>query len=216
MSSLIQVRAESTPKDSLMSAQKLLNMATKQAEPKFTNTDNRVGTLFQKDTYIYQLNDDINAYKYTGEFTVCFWAKFKDLGHIDEVYENKIILILNDGTTISADIPKNVDMTNYHWVKIQRDSSNLITISLDNSAIKTETSNAVFSLADNSYIFVGNTYRYSTGYEVIVDDILIFGGVANATSTTPTDYLNPESFTSFTMLLYIKVSDGSVWGYKEV
>ena len=51
MSSLIQVRAESTPKDLLMSTQKLLNMATKRAEPKFTNTENRVGTLFKENAY---------------------------------------------------------------------------------------------------------------------------------------------------------------------
>ena len=171
------------------------------------------GTLFKENAYFYQLNDNLDAYKYTGEFTICFWAKFKDLGKTDEAYGNKITLVLNDGTTISADIPANVVMTDYHWVKIQRDSSNLITISLDNSAIKTETSNAVFSLADNSYIFVGNTNRYFTGYEVIVDDILIFGGISSAVETTPNGYLNPARFT---MLLYIKVSDGSVWGYKEV
>ena len=212
MSSLIQVRSEVTPKDPLMSTQKLLNMAIKRSDAKFTNTDNRVGTLFQKDTYLYQLNDDIDAYKYTGTFTVCFWAKFKDLGRTDEAFGNKIILILNDGTTISADIPSNVNMTNYHWIKIQRDASDVITIYLDNTAIETQTSNAVFSLADNSYIFMGNTNRYFTGYEVIVDDILIFGGIVDATDTTPIDYLNPASFT---MLLYIKVSDGSVWGYKE-
>ena len=212
MSSLIQVRAESTPKDILMSTQKLLNMATKRAEPKFENTENRVGTLFKENAYFYQLNDNLDAYKYTGEFTICFWAKFKDLGKTDEAYGNKITLVLNDGTTISADIPANVVMTDYHWVKIQRDSSNLITISLDNYAIKTETSNAVFSLADNSYIFVGNTNRYFTGYEVIVDDILIFGGISSAVETTPNGYLNPARFT---MLLYIKVSDGSVWGYAD-
>ena len=212
MSSLIQVRAESTPKDILMSTQKLLNMATKRAEPKFENTENRVGTLFKENAYFYQLNDNLDAYKYTGEFTICFWAKFKDLGKTDEAYGNKITLVLNDGTTISADIPANVVMTDYHWVKIQRDSSNLITIYLDNSAIKTETSNAVFSLADNSYIFVGNTNRYFTGYEVIVDDILIFGGISSAVETTPNGYLNPARFT---MLLYIKVSDGSVWGYAD-
>lgn len=212
MSSLIQVRAESTPKDLLMSTQKLLNMATKQSEPKFTNTENRVGTLFKENAYFYQLNDNLDAYKYTGEFTICFWVKFKDLGKTDEAYGNKITLVLNDGTTISADIPTNVVMTDYHWVKIQRDSNNLITISLDNSAIKTETSNAVFSLADNSYIFVGNTNRYFTGYEVIVDDILIFGGASPAVKNTPNGYLNPASFT---MLLYIKVSDGSVWGYAD-
>jgi hypothetical protein len=154
----------------------------------------------------------VNAYKYDGEFTVCFWAKFNDLGRIDEAYPNAIHLILNDGTAIKTVIPSTIDMTAYHWFKIQRDSNNLITIYIDNSSVATQTSNAVFSLADNSYIFLGNTNRYFTGYEVITDDILIFGGISSATENTPSDYLNPANFT---MLLYIKVSDGSVWGYKE-
>jgi hypothetical protein len=212
MSSLIQVRSEVTPSDPLMSTQKLINMAIKRQAPKFVNSDNRVGVIFPSDTYLYQLNDDVNAYKYEGEFTVCFWAKFKDLGRIDEAYPNAIHLILNDGTAIKTVIPSNIDMTAYHWFKIQRDSNNLITIYIDNSAVATQTSNAIFSLADNSYIFLGNTNRYFTGYEVITDDILIFGGISSATENTPSDYLNPANFT---MLLYIKVSDGSVWGYKE-
>lgn len=212
MSSLIQVRSEVTPSDALMSTQKLINMAIKRQDPKFVNSDNRVGVIFPSDTYLYQLNDDVNAYKYEGEFTVCFWAKFKDLGRIDEAYPNAIHLILNDGTAIKTVIPSTIDMTAYHWFKIQRDSNNLITIYIDNSSVATQTSNAVFSLADNSYIFLGNTNRYFTGYEVITDDILIFGGISSATENTPSDYLNPANFT---MLLYIKVSDGSVWGYKE-
>jgi hypothetical protein len=187
-------------------------MAIKRQDPKFVNSDNRVGVIFPSDTYLYQLNDDVNAYKYDGEFTVCFWAIFNDLGRIDEAYPNAIHLILNDGTAIKTVIPSTIDMTAYHWFKIQRDSNNLITIYIDNLSVATQTSNAVFSLADNSYIFLGNTNRYFTGYEVITDDILIFGGISSATENTPSDYLNPANFT---MLLYIKVSDGSVWGYKE-
>lgn len=212
MSSLIQVRSEVTPSDPLMSTQKLINMAIKRQTPKFVNSDNRVGVIFPSNTYLYQLNDNVNAYKYEGEFTVCFWAKFNDLGHIDEAYPNAIHLILNDGTAIKTVIPSAIDMTTYHWFKIQRDSNNLITIYIDNSAVATQISSAVFSLADNSYIFMGNTNKYFTGYEVITDDILIFGGISSATENTPSDYLNPANFT---MLLYIKVSDGSVWGYKE-
>jgi len=212
MSSLIQVRSEVTPSDPLMSTQKLINMAIKRQAPKFVNSDNRVSVIFPSDTYLYQLNDDVNAYKYEGEFTVCFWAKFKDLGRIDEAYPNAIHLILNDGTAIKTVIPSTIDMTTYHWFKIQRDSNNIITIYIDNSAVASQTSNAVFSLADNSYIFLGNTNKYFTGYEVITDDILIFGGISSATENTPSNYLNPANFT---MLLYIKVSDGSVWGYKE-
>lgn len=202
------------PKDPLMSTQKLLNMAIKHTTPKFTNTDNRVGTLFLKDSYLYQLNDDLNAYKYGGTFTVCFWAKFKDLGRADEAYSNKITLVLNDGTVLQADIPSSIDMTiQYRWIKIQRDNSNEITISIDSVVILTQTETALFSLADNSYIFVGNTNRFFTGYDVEVDDILIFGGVMDSLNTVPSEYLNSANFNQ---LLYIKVSDGSVWGYKNV
>ena len=214
MSSLIQVRSEVTPKDVLMSTQKLLNMAIKRTDPKFVNTDDRVGTLFLKDTYLYQLNDDVDAYKYDGEFTVCFWAKFKDLGRTDEAFGNKIILVLNDGTTLQADIPTTISMTSqYRWIKIQRDDSDEITISIDDLVLLTQTETASFSLADNSYIFVGNTNRFFTGYEVEVDDILIFGDAPASLDSSPTAYYDQSSFMQ---LLYIKVSDGSVWGYKEI
>lgn len=214
MSSLIQVRSEVTPTDVLMSAQKLLNMAIKRTDPKFTNTEGRVGTLFLKDSYLYQLNDDINAYKFDGSFTVCFWAKFKDLGRTDEAFGNKITLVLNDGTTLQADIPSTLNMTDaYRWVKIQRNDSNVITISIDDLVLLTQTETASFSLADNSYIFVGNTNRFFTGYEVEVDDILIFGGAPTSLDSVPTAYYDQSSFMQ---LLYIKVSDGSVWGYKEI
>ena len=214
MSSLIQVRSEVTPTDVLMSAQKLLNMAIKRTDPKFTNTEGRVGTLFLKDSYLYQLNDDIDAYKFDGSFTVCFWAKFKDLGRTDEAFGNKITLVLNDGTTLQADIPSTLNMTSvYSWVKIQRNDSNVITISIDDLVLLTQTETASFSLADNSYIFMGNTNRYFTGYDVIVDDILIFGASPALLDSVPTAYYDSSAFMQ---LLYIKVSDGSVWGYKEI
>ena len=79
------------PKDKL-NAKPLINMNIKKSTPKFTNSDDRVGTLFNKDSYLYKLDDNVNAYKYTGEFTVCFWAKFVDKGKVDEAFGNFLFL----------------------------------------------------------------------------------------------------------------------------
>lgn len=190
-----------------------VNMAIKRTDPKFTNTDNRVGCLFKDSSFLYKLSDDTNAYKYDGMFTVCLWCKFTDLGRTDEAFPNKIVLILDDSTTLQADIPTTLDMTQYRWIKIERDASNKITISIDGTAILTQTETAPFNPTNNSHIFVGNTNKYFTGYEVVCDDILIFGSSLISLATPPANYLSPADFT---MLLYIKVSDGSVWGYKDI
>lgn len=212
MSSLIQVRTEVTPTDKL-STIPTVNMDIKRTDARFTNTDNRVGCLFKKDTFLYKLDNSSTAYNYTGMFTVCFWCKFVDLGRTDEAFGNKITLILEDGTTLQADIPPTLDMTQYRWIKIQRDVNNEITFTIDSNVILTQTETAPFNPTSDSHIFIGNTNRHFTGYEVICDDILIFSSCVRSLATAPTEYLSP---TNFIMLLYIKISDGSVWGYKEV
>lgn len=211
MSSLIQVRTEVTPTDTLSNIP-TVNMAIKRDSPKFTNTDDRVGCVFKKDTFLFKLDDSSIAYNYAGMFTICFWCKFVDLGRTDEAYPNKIVLILEDGTTLDVVIPSTVDMTQYHWIKIQRDSTNEITFSIDGVTIFTQTETGALNLTSNSYLFIGNTDRYFTGYEVVCDDILIFSSALDSLDTVPTEYLDASNFS---MLLYIKVSDGTVWGYKE-
>lgn len=211
MSSLIQSYDEVMCYDKLNTLP-LLNINNKKTTPKFSD-GNRVGTLFSRNSYFYKLDNNIDTYKYTGEFTVCFWCKFLDKGLEDEAYPNSITVILNDNTVIQEEIPSTVTITNYHWVKIERDSNNLIDISIDGTSIGTQTSSEVFSLADNSYIFVGNTNRYFTGYDVIVDDILIFNTTKADLSIAPSGYLDPNDFRQ---LLYIRVSDNSVWGYNYI
>lgn len=211
MSSLIQLRTEVMPTDTL-SIVPTINMGIKRELPKFTNDDDRVGCLFKKDEFLFKLDNNSNAYNYTGMFTICFWCKFVNLGRTDEAYPNSIILILEDGTVLQAQIPITVDMTQYRWIKIQRDSNDEITFSIDGVTIFTQIESGALNLTSDSYLFIGNTNRHFTGYEVVCDDILIFGSALDSLATVPTEYLNASNFT---MMLYIKVSDGSVWGYVD-
>lgn len=212
MSSLVQVRSEHLPTDALSSIP-TVDMAIKGAEPKFTNADGRVGCLFKDSSFLYKLDDSVTSYNYTSTFTVCFWCKFTNLGRTDEAYPNSITLILEDGTVLQATIPTTIDMTQWHWVKLERDASDEITFTIDSTVILTQTETAPLNLSSDSHIFVGNTNKYFTGYEVVCDDILIFGSSLGSLATAPTDYLDPADFI---MLLYIKVSDGTVWGYKNI
>ena len=205
----MQLRSRVMPTDAL-SRIPTVNMAIKGVSPKFTNDDNRVGCLFRDSSYLYKLSDDTNAYKYTGTFTVCFWCKFVNLGRD---YPNSITLVLDDGTVVQVAIPTTLDMTQYRWVKIERNASNEVTISIDGNVLLTQTETAPFNPTNDSHIFIGNTNKNCTGYEVVCDDILIFGGSLSSLATPPEGYLNP---TDFIMLLYIKASDGTVWGYKNV
>ena len=202
---------ETLPKDCLNLLSNMINMAVKRGAPKFTNTNNIVGQLYTEGAFVFNYTETI-PYKYTAEFTICFWAKFIDKGHIDEAFPNSIKLVLNDNSVISAPIPSGITQTDYNWYKVQRDKNNLISFYVNNTLIYSATSSVLFDLSDKSYLFLGNQNRYFTGYDVLVDDILLFESCVPYTDTLPTTYLD---LVNFVKLLYIKSSDGSVWGMRE-
>ena len=86
--------------------------------------------------------------------------------------------------TVAQSLPKTIGTDNkelvqidWNWYKIQRDTNNIVTIYVNNEQIATGTNTAVFNLNDKSYIYLGNDSKTLTGYDVTVDDVLIFGGV---------------------------------------
>lgn len=208
---------EIRPKDNLSKASKVIEMNSTRHEPKFTNKDSQVATTFRLNTYL--MNIATVPYTYSGEFTICFWAKFVDKNKIDEAYPNSIRLILNDGTSVGATLPSTigtnktpVTYTDWNWYKIERNSNNVISIKVNNEEIASATNSALLDLNDKSYLFLGNLNKNFTGYDVTVDDILIFGGTCTYLNNIPTDYLE---LTKFYKLIYIKSSDNSVWAMRE-
>ena len=198
------------PIDGMSKLSNMLNMAVKGANARFTNDKNITGQLYDEGAYTFNYNEDI-AYKYTGKFTICFWFKLVNKNHIDEAYPNTFKLILNYNTVIGGDLPTSTLDCDWHWAKITRDKDNLITIQVDSDIVAQDTSTEELNLSDNSYIFLGNTNRYFTGYDIITDDILIFEDKISYTDTKPTNYLDLGRFVK---LIYVK-SDGTVWAMKE-
>ena len=192
-------------------------MNTVRRDPRFSNKKGYVATTFKKNTYLYNVGEI--PYTYDKEFTICFWAKFEKLKDVDEVHPNCIHIIFNDGTSIGTTLPKTIGtdnkelvQTDWNWYKIQRDTNNTVTIYVNNEQIATGTNTAVFNLNDKSYIYLGNDSKTLTGYDVTVDDVIIFGGTNEYLKDIPTDYLE---LSKFYKMVYIKVADNSVWAMRE-
>ena len=103
-----------------------------------------------------------------------------------------------------------VDVLDKFFVRITRNSSNLVEISINGDIVATDTVADTFNLSDNSYVFIGNQNKYFTGYDVIVDDILILDNKVSYLDTVPTDYLK---LFRFYKLLYIDTTNNKVYGY---
>lgn len=215
--SIYRWQDEIKPIEFMSKSSKLIDMNTVRRDPRFSNKKGYVATTFKKNTYLYNVGEI--PYTYNKEFTVCFWAKFEKLKDVDEVHPNSIHIIFNDGTSIGATLPKTIGtdnkelvQTDWNWYKIQRDTNNIVTIYVNNEQIATGTNTAVFNLNDKSYIYLGNDSKTLTGYDVTVDDILIFGGVNEYLKDIPIDYLE---LSKFYKIVYIKVADNSVWAMRE-
>ena len=215
--SIYRWQDEIKPIELMSKSSKLIDMNTVRRDPRFSNKKGYVATTFKKNTYLYNVGEI--PYTYDNEFTVCFWAKFEKLKDVDEVHPNSIHIIFNDGTSIGTTLPKTIGtdnkelvQTDWNWYKIQRDTNNTVAIYVNNEQIATGTNTAVFNLNDKSYIYLGNDSKTLTGYDVTVDDVLIFGGVNEYIKDIPTDYLE---LSKFYKMVYIKVTDNSVWAMRE-
>ena len=140
----------------------------------------------------------------TGFFYISFWAKFKPEFATHE--KNRLMIGFEDGLVLSADI---VTDTEWHWYMISKDDKNDFRMYIDAvAAVCKDVSNkddagstshtitSAFNLTgNNSFVFLGNVYKNTTGFEVAFDDLYITKGYYGDWTdvTVPTDYISYQN-----------------------
>ena len=196
-------------KDTLNKKSNWLDMGVSHVEPRFVNSANITGAMYQQGSYAFNYNEDIYL-NFTSMFTVRFWAKSSAGAITDDVYFNKVVIVIA-GTSISVDIPNSVDLTLWNYFVITRDANNVLSISINGNVIYTDTHAGDFNLNTDGYVFVGNQNRYATGFNFNIDDFVVYDGSVDAT-VVASEYLD---LSNLTQILIID-SSGQVWGYSAV
>ena len=195
-------------KDTLNKKSNWLDMGVSHVEPRFVNSKNITGARYSLGSYAFNFEDIYLNFK--SMFTVSFWAKSSAGAITDDVYLNKIVVVIA-GTAISVDIPNSVDLTLWNYFVITRDANNVLSISINGNVIYTDTHAGDFNLNTDGYVFVGNQNRYATGFNFEIDDFIIYDGSVDATSVA-SEYID---LSAITQILIID-SSGQVWGYSAV
>ena len=196
-------------KDTLNKKSNWLDMGVSHVESRFVNSANITGAMYQQGSYAFNYNEDIYL-NFTSMFTVRFWAKSSAGAITDDVYKNKIVIVIA-GTAVSVDIPDTVDLTSWNYFVLTRDIENKLDISINGNVIYTDTHAGDFNLNTDGYVFVGNQNRYATGFNFEIDDFIIYDGSVDAT-VVASEYID---LSSITQILIID-SSGQVWGYSAV
>lgn len=197
-----------TVSDTMNKSSKWRNIGTKQSEPRFTNTSDIVGCAFNTGGYFIDTNT--TSMVFNGEFTVVFWVKSQNVGNAQNNYNNDIIVHFEDDTVFSMKVPTNVVLTDWNQVSIVRDSLNVVTVYINGVAIDSQSISASLDLLSKSYIYFGSADKRAVGFDLICDDIVIYGKAMDFT-TPSTDYINVKPPI---MVLVIK-ANGEVWGYAD-
>ena len=196
-------------KDTLNKKSNWLDMGVSHVEPRFVNSANITGAMYQQGSYAFNYNEDIYL-NFKSMFTVSFWAKSSAGAITDDVYVNKVVVVIA-GTAISVDIPNSVDLTLWNYFVITRDADNVLSISINGNVIYTDTHAGDFNLNTDGYVYIGNQNRYATGFNFDIDDFIIYDGSVDAT-VVASEYLD---LNNLTQILVID-SSGQVWGYSAV
>ena len=183
-------------------------MGVSHVEPRFVNSENITGARYSIGSYAFNYEDIYLNFK--SIFTVSFWAKSSAGAITDDVYLNKIVIVIA-GTAISVDIPNSVDLALWNYFIITRDADNVLSISINGNIIYTDTHAGDFNLNTDGYVYIGNQNRYATGFNFDVDDFVVYDGSVDAT-VVASEYLD---LSNITQILIID-SSGQVWGYSAV
>ena len=195
-------------KDTLNKKSNWLDMGVSHVEPRFVNSENITGARYSLGSYAFNYEGIYLNFK--SIFTVSFWAKSSAGAITDDVYFNKIVIVIA-GTAISVDIPNSVDLTLWNYFIVTRDADNVLSISINGNVIYTDTHAGDFNLNTDGYVYIGNQNRYATGFNFDVDDFIVYDGSVDAT-VVASGYLD---LSNLTQILIID-SSGQVWGYSAV
>ena len=195
-------------KDTLNKKSNWLDMGVSHVEPRFANSENITGARYSLGAYAFNYEDIYLNFK--SMFTVSFWAKSSAGEITDDVYFNKVVIVIA-GTSISVDIPNSVDLTLWNYFIITRDADNVLSISINGNVIYTDTHAGDFNLNTDGYVYIGNQNRYATGFNFTIDDFVVYDGSVDATAVA-SDYLDLDTIKQ---ILIIDAS-GQVWGYSTV
>ena len=115
-------------------------------------------------------------------FTIGIWLRFKE--GLNDI-ANKIYIRFADSSDHTTNLASSMtdtssntfdlDLADFNYYKIQRNASNVVTISINNHIIDSFTNSATLDFSsDNSIIFIGNEDVVdSLGFTPIVDDMII-------------------------------------------
>lgn len=205
--SCIRFKKFYTPFDEINKRANWLYMCASNEEGKFeVEEKNSASCLFTRNTYIFNYQDTQEV-KFEKMFSIVFWAKCPKKALIDK---NTLTVIFDSANIISVDL-SSVDLTVWHQYSIVRDENNDITVRVDGTVLHTDNNTSILNLTNGSYIYFGSINPNSTGYDVILDDILLFDGSLDF-STVSNNYLDTQNYKK---CLYIETSTGKVWGYKK-
>lgn len=216
-SRVIRSHLNALPYDDFEVSAKMVNFGAISDIGKFNNivanADND-SLNYVHNSYISDGQGMLNV-NFTGVFTVSFWAKFPaTVRGLSELTNIRFMIVLNDGTVINHNItnPDNL----WHHYSVVRSADGLTTMRIDGETVETPIiTSAALNLENDSYIYLGDIYRYYDGCNVIVDDLCIVDGVVwtqDFDTELPDDYLDLSKFRHY---LYVIVSTGEVYGYAE-
>ena len=178
-------------------------------EGRFANDKFASCVLGENDCLYDYKSDEGNSFdtKYdfgTGFFYISFWAKFKPEFATHE--KNRLMIGFEDGLVLSTDLTTD---TEWHWYMLSKDDKNDFRMYIDAvAAVCKDVSNkddagstshtvtSAFNLTGNSsFVFLGNVYKNTTGFEVAFDDLYITKGYYGDWNdvTVPTDYISYQN-----------------------
>ena len=139
----------------------------------------------------------------TGFFYISFWAKFKPEFATHE--KNRLMIGFEDGLVLSTDLTTD---TEWHWYMLSKDDKNEFRMYVDGVAAvckdisdkddagsTSRTVTSAFNLTGDSFVFLGNVYKNTTGFKVAFDDLYITKGYYGNWDdvTVPTDYISYQN-----------------------